>query len=163
MFRKAHWTIDKVVKDVNDAFHFNTAISAVMELVNAVSGITCTPDEKSPQKGPVMRFTLETIVLLLAPIVPHFCEELWATMGRDASVLLAAWPTYREDALVEDEVTIVVQVNGKLRGKFAVGADTDEKVLEEQALADDNVQKFIAGKTVKKVIVVKKKLVNIVV
>jgi len=163
IYKLGHHTIARVTRDIDRRFHFNTAISAVMELVNAVSGITCAPGEKGLKKGPVMRFTLETIVLLLAPIVPHFCEELWATMGSDTSVLLAAWPTYREDALVQDEVTIVVQVNGKLRGKFAAGADTEDKVLEEKALTESNVQKFIAGKTVKKVIVVKKKLVNIVV
>ena len=84
-------------------------------------------------------------------------------MGNGDSVLEAQWPAYREDALVQDEVTVVVQVNGKLRGKFTAAADTDEKVLEERALADGNVQKFIADKTIRKVIVVKKKLVNIVV
>ena len=110
-----------------------------------------------------MRFIMETIVLLLAPIVPHFCEELWASLGHTDSVLLASWPTYREDALVQDELTVVVQVNGKLRGKFSAGADTDDQVLEELALAESNVQKFIADKPIKKVIVVKKKLVNIVV
>ena len=134
-----------------------------LELVNAVSGTTCGPDEKNPEKGPVMRFTMETIVLLLATIVPHFCEELWATMGHADSVLLAVWPSYREDALVRDELTIVVQVNGKLRGKFTTGTDEDDKTLEEMALADEHVQKFIAGKTIKKIIIVKKKLVNIVV
>ncbi len=163
IYKLGHHTIARVTRDIDRRFHFNTAISAVMELVNAVSGVTCEPGEPVAEKGPVMRFTLETIVLLLAPIVPHFCEELWATMGNPDSVLLAAWPAYREDALVQDEVTIVVQVNGKLRGKFTSGADTDDNVLEEKALADSNVQKFIAGKTVKKVIVVKKKLVNIVV
>jgi len=163
VFKLGHRTIEKVTRDIDKRFHFNTAISAVMELVNAVSGITCGSEEKDPDKGPVMRFIMETIVLLLAPIVPHFCEEVWGVMGSDDSVLRASWPSYREDALVKDELTIVVQVNGKLRGKFTAGADTDEKILEELAFADGHVQKFIAGKTVKKVIVVKKKLVNIVV
>jgi len=163
IFKLGHHTIERVTRDIDRRFHFNTAISAVMELVNAVSNITCTPGEKEPAKGPVMRFILETIVLLLAPIVPHFCEELWASLGYTDSVLLAPWPTFRDDALVQDEVTIVVQVNGKLRGKFTAGADTDDQVLEELALAEGNVKKFIADKPIKKVIVVKKKLVNIVV
>lgn len=163
IFKLGHRTIERVTRDIDRRFHFNTAISAVMELVNAVSGITCEPGEKETAKGPVMRFILETIVLLLAPIVPHFCEELWASLGHGDSVLLAPWPTYREDALVQDEVTIVVQVNGKLRGKFTAAVDTDDQTLEELALAEGNVQKFIADKPIKKVIVVKKKLVNIVV
>jgi leucyl-tRNA synthetase len=163
IYKLGHHTIARVTRDIDRRFHFNTAISAVMELVNAVSGITCAPGEKEAAKGPVMRFVLETIVLLLSPIVPHFCEELWAALGNTDSVLLAPWPAFREDALVQDEVTIVVQVNGKLRGKFTAGADTDDKVLEEMALAEGNVLKFIADKAVKKVIVVKKKLVNIVV
>ena len=84
-------------------------------------------------------------------------------MGNADCVLLAPWPSYREDALVRDELTIVIQVNGKLRGKFSTGADVENKALEEMALADEHVQKFIAGKTIKKIIIVKKKLVNIVV
>jgi leucyl-tRNA synthetase len=163
VYKRGHFTIERVTRDIDKRFHFNTAISAVMELVNAVSGTTCGPDEKNPEKSPVMRFTMETIVLLLAPIVPHFCEELWAAMGNADSVLLAPWPSYREDALVRDELTIVIQVNGKLRGKFTIGGDVENKALEEMALADEHVQKFIAGKTIKKIIIVKKKLVNIVV
>ena len=163
VFKHGHHTIERVTRDIDRRFHFNTAISAVMELVNAVSGMTCAPDDAVPEKGPVMRFVMETIVLLLAPIVPHFCEELWAAMGNGESVLLASWPDYREDALVQEELTVVVQVNGKLRGKFTAAADTDDKTLEGLALADGNAQKFIADKPIRKVIVVKKKLVNIVV
>ncbi|MEJ2284294.1 MAG: class I tRNA ligase family protein [Desulfobacterales bacterium] len=96
-------------------------------------------------------------------MVPHFAEELWAGLGHEASVLLAPWPRYREAALVKDELLIVVQVNGKLRSRFQVGVDTDEEEIKALALADERIVKFIDGKDIKKVIVVKNKLVNIVV
>ncbi len=158
--KKTHEAIKKVTKDIEDRFHFNTAISAVMELVNTLYGVE--PD-KSPQKIGVMRFALESVTLLLSPIVPHFAEELWNALGFETSILLASWPSYREDALVKDELLIVVQVNGKLRSRFHVDADADDGTLKEMALSDERVQKFIDGNPVKKVIVVKKKLVNIVV
>ena len=110
-----------------------------------------------------MRHALESAVLLLSPIVPHFAEEIWHLLGKQQSILLADWPLHRQDALVKDEVTIVVQVNGKLRGRFNVGVDTDQDVLKQTALEDERVQGFIAGKTIRKVIVVPNKLVNIVV
>ena len=158
--KKTHETIKKVTKDIEDRFHFNTAISAIMELVNTIYGVD--PD-KSPQKIAVMRFAMESVTLLLAPIVPHFAEELWNALGFEPSILLASWPSYREDALVKDELLIVVQVNGKLRSRFNVDTDADDNTIKEMAFSDERVQKFIDGKPVKKVIVVKKKLVNIVV
>ena len=158
--KKTHETIKKVTKDIEDRFHFNTAISAIMELVNTLYGID--PD-KSPQKTAVIRFAMESATLLLSPIVPHFAEELWNALGFETSILLASWPSYREDYLVKDELLIVVQVNGKLRSRFHVDADADDDTIKEMALSDERVQKFIEGKPVKKVIVVKKKLVNIVV
>ena len=161
LYKKAHETIRKVTADIEDRFHFNTAISAVMELVNAMYGLW--NDERPEGFAPVMRFAIETVVLLLSPIVPHFAEELWAALGMKESVLLAAWPTYRKDALTQEELVIVVQVNGKLRSRFTVDAGTDEAVLKKMALEDERVGKFIGDKTVKKIIVVKGKLVNIVV
>lgn len=158
--KKTHETIKKVTKDIEDRFHFNTAISSIMELVNTLYGVE---PEKSPQKIAVMRFAMESVTLLLSPIVPHFAEELWNALGFETSILLASWPSYREDALVKDEFLIVVQVNGKLRSRFNVDADADDGTIKEMALSDERVQKFIDGKPVRKVIVVKKKLVNIVV
>ncbi len=160
LYRKAHSTIYKVTTDIEERFHFNTAISAVMELINEMYGVEKDDSDTTAQ---VMRFGFETAVLLLAPIVPHFTEELWETLGYTQSVLLEDWPSYRDDALAKDEVLIVVQVNGKLRGKFNVPADSEDDVLKEKALEDDRVQKFIDGKPVKKMIIVKNKLVNIVV
>ncbi|RJQ68769.1 MAG: leucine--tRNA ligase [Desulfobacteraceae bacterium] len=161
IYKKAHQTIEKVTRDIDDRFHFNTAISAVMELVNLMYTIEPPADAAGAQAG-VMRHALETITLLLSPIVPHFCEEIWEALGHAQSTLAAAWPKPREDALTQDEVTIVVQVNGKLRGRFSVAVDTDEATLRQNALTDERVQKFIGSKGPKKVIVVKNKLVNIV-
>ena len=161
LFKKNHATIKKVTRDIEDRFHFNTAISAVMELVNTMYGIDI--DEQNPQKVQVMRLSMESVALLLSPIVPHFAEELWEALGFDTSILLASWPSYREDALVKDKLLIVVQVNGKLRSKFHVDADADDDTLKEMALSDERIFKFIDGKPIKKIIVVKEKLVNIVV
>ena len=161
LFKKTHQTIRKVTKDVEERFHFNTAISAVMELVNTMYGIETI--DSSPQQAGVMRLAMESVVLLLSPVVPHFAEELWEALGHESSVLLAAWPSYRDDALIKDELLIVVQVNGKLRSRFNAAVDTDDNTLRETALADERVQKFIKDKPIKKVVVVAKKLVNIVV
>lgn len=161
VYKKAHETIQKVTADIDDRFHFNTAISAIMELVNEMH--TVAPDLAAEQQAAVMRFATETVTLLLAPIVPHFAEELWETLGHKESVLLAPWPEYRQDALVKDELLIVVQVNGKLRSRFTVDADADEETIKATALADERAAAFTQGKPIRKVIVVKKKLVNIVV
>ena len=161
LFKKNHETIKKVTRDIEDRFHFNTAISAVMELVNTMYGIDLA--DKNPQKIEVMRLSMESVALLLSPIVPHFAEELWEVLGFDTSILLASWPSFREDVLIKDELLIVVQINGKLRSKFRVDADADDDTLKEMALSDERVLKFINGKPIKKIIVVKGKLVNIVV
>jgi len=161
LYKKSHATIEKVTRDIEDRFHFNTAISAVMELVNVMYGI----DDKTPgeYKDRVMRFAMETTVLLLSPIVPHLAEELWETMGCKESVLLAAWPTFQKDALTQDDLLIVVQVNGKLRNRLTLPADADEATVKQAALDDERVKSFIQDKPIRKVIVVKNKLVNIVV
>ena len=161
LFKKIHATIKKVTRDIEDRFHFNTAISAVMELVNTMYGIDHA--EKNAQEIEVMRLSMESVALLLSPIVPHFAEELWEVLGFDTSILLASWPSYRQDALIKDELLIVVQVNGKLRSKFHVDANADDDILKEMALSDERVLKFVDGKPIKKIIVVKEKLVNIVV
>ena len=160
LYKKTHNTIYRVTNDIEERFHFNTAISAVMELVNMMYGIELKKDVK--EDAEVIRFAIESITLLLSPIVPHFSEELWETLGNKSSVLLAPWPVYRKDALIKDDILIVVQVNGKLRSKFSVDPESADDTIKERALADDNVKKFINNKQVKKVIVVKKKLVNIV-
>ena len=161
LYQKTHQAIMKVTRDIEDRFHFNTAISAVMELFNMMSAIDKA--EEDPQAVAVMRLAIESVTLLMAPIVPHFAEELWHSLGKTSSVLLAPWPTYLDAALEKDEVLIVIQVNGKLRSKFSVATDTPEEKIKKQALEDPRVAKFTEGQTVKKVIYVKDKLVNIVV
>ena len=161
LYKKTHQTIMKVTRDIEDRYHFNTAISAVMELFNTMSAIDKTND--GSQTVSVMRLAVESLTLLLAPIVPHFGEELWKSLGHTSSVLLAPWPSYVEAALEKDDLLIVIQVNGKLRSKFSVATDTSEDVIKQQALEDPRVIKFTGGKAVKKVIYVKGKLVNIVI
>lgn len=161
LYKKTHQTIKKVTTDIEERFHFNTAISAIMELVNAMYGIET--ETKAPDTAGVMRFAIESAALLLSPMVPHFAEEIWEALGRKPSILKAPWPSYRKDALLKEDRMIVVQVNGKLRSKFIVDADTEDDTIRELALADERVRKFIEDKPVKKIIVVKKKLVNIVV
>ena len=161
LFKKVHQTTHKVTHDIEDRFHFNTAISAVMELVNVFSGEAIQP--ASDEEAGVIRLGLERIALLLSPIVPHFAEEIWEHLGHAPSILQAPWPSYREAALVRDEWIIVVQVNGKLRSRLTVDAGTDKAVIEEMALADERARKFIGDKPVHKVVVVPGKLVNIVV
>jgi leucyl-tRNA synthetase len=161
LYRKTHATIKRVTQDIEARFHFNTVISAVMELVNTMQSVD--GDAADDGDKAIMRFAMETTILLLSPIVPHFCEELWESLGHQQSVLLSSWPTFDEAATARDEVEVVVQVNGKLRSRFSAAADADEAELKATALADERIARFIDGKAVKKVITVKNKLVNIVV
>ena len=161
LHRKTHATIKRVTQDIEERFHFNTVISAVMELVNTMQAVDDAQARDADKR--VMRLALETVVLLLAPIVPHFCEELWEALGHGQSVLFSSWPAFDDAAAARDEVEVVVQVNGKLRSRFPAAADSDVETLKHAALADDRIVRFIDGKPVKKVIVVKNKLVNVVV
>lgn len=156
--RKTHQTIKKVTEDVDGRFHFNTAIAAVMELVNAVYAFK----DGAAQPG-VLREALETVVRLLNPFVPHACEELWETLGHNESIERSGWPQWDQAALVADEVTLVVQVNGKVRGKVEVAVDAAKEAIEAAALNEPNVKRFVEGKQVRKIIVVPGRLINIVV
>lgn len=160
LHRKTHQTIRRVTDSIEANFHFNTAISGVMELVNAM---TTAQGEAEHVDNSVLKQALETTIVLLFPMVPHFCEELWALTGHDHSLDHAAWPAFDAEAAKEEELTIVVQVNGKVRAKLQVAADISDKEVENQALAHEKVQKFLDNKEPKKVIVVKRKLVNIVI
>jgi leucyl-tRNA synthetase len=158
--RAIHKTIRKVTEDVEDRFHFNTAIAAVMELVNAIQSFE---SRNLPDNATVLREALESVVLMLAPFVPHFAEELWAGLGHTKGLEQAGWPSFDPAAAVDEELLVVVQVNGKLRGKITVSATTAEEEVREAALSDERVLQFIAGRTVRKVIHVPGKLINIVV
>lgn len=157
--RKTHLTIAKVSDDVGRRYKFNTAIAACMELLNAVN----RHEHASPQSRAVVREALDAVVLVLSPIVPHICHALWSVLGHDSTPVEKGWPAFDESALEQDRVDIVVQVNGKLRGRISVPANADQETVAGQALADPNVQRFVEGKEVRKTIVVPGRLVNIVV
>ncbi|MDB4838195.1 class I tRNA ligase family protein, partial [Marinomonas sp.] len=156
--RKTHETIQKVTDDIERRQTFNTAIAAVMELCNDITKF----EDQSEQGLAVEREALEAAVLLLSPIVPHIAHQLWSDLGHTDNVVNTPWPVLDEDALIKDEITIVVQVLGKKRAELTVSASADNKTIEEEALAHPSVVKFIEGKTVRKVIVVPGRLVNIV-
>ncbi|AQA17877.1 leucine--tRNA ligase [Halioglobus japonicus] len=155
--RKAHETIAKVSDDYGRRQTFNTAIAAVMELCNELGKL-----DDSDQSRAVLDEALRAIVLMLNPITPHICHELWPALGGTGDVLNAPWPSVDEDALTRDSIEMVVQVNGKVRAKMNIAANADKDAAEAAALAQDNVQRFLEGVTVRKVIVVPGKLVNIV-
>lgn len=155
--RKTHETIAKVADDYERRQTFNTAIAAVMELCNEIGRLDINDDNDRA----VVREALEAALLMLCPIVPHIAEHLWTTLA-DSEILARDWPTVDETALSRDELEIVVQVNGKVRAKITVPANADNATIEAEALAQDNVQRFIDGATVRKVIVVPGKLVNVV-
>ncbi len=159
LWRQVHEIIVKVSKDIGERYTFNTAIAAVMELFNALSRF----DEVSEQDRALRQEALEVIVLMLAPIVPHMGHVLWHALGHRESVAEASWPRADEHALVRQNVQLVVQVNGKLRGRVEVSVDADRAKAEAVALADANVQRFIGDRPVRKVIVVPGRLVNIVI
>jgi leucyl-tRNA synthetase len=163
LYIKTHQTIQKVTSDIDESFHFNTAIAAVMELVNTLYSIDL--DTSDNETKSVVLSAMENMVLLLSPIVPHFCETLFENMGHRGSVLEQPWPVFRIDSLETDEMLVVVQVNGKLRAKFSVAADTNDTAIKEMALADDRIARHISDQPVKKIILVNKKqiLVNIVI
>jgi len=158
--KKTHQTIKKVSRDIEDRFHFNTAISAVMELVNTLYG---TPRPTAFEGLAVVRETVEAILKLLAPIVPHFAEELWGLLGQDVPLSDTPWPEFDPTVASEEEITIVIQVNGRVRGRITVAADEEEGNIKALARADEKVLKFIGGKQILKEIYVPQKLVNIVV
>ncbi len=157
--RKTHETIAKVSDDFGRRQTFNTAIAAVMELLNEVGKNT---DLKTPTGLAVEREALETAILVLSPIVPHICHQLWAELGHGNHLLDAPWPEVDESALVKSTIQMVVQVNGKLRAQIDVPAEADKEAIEQMATNHENVQRFTEGQTIRKVIVVPNKLVNIV-
>ena len=157
--RILHHTIKKVTEDIDKRYNFNTAISAIMELVNAVYGIK----DANAVSGGLMKEVVSALLRLLAPFAPHMTEELWAQLGEEGSIHKCTWPTFDESALVQDEVEIVLQINGKVRDKVLLPATATKDEMETLALANPRVQGFIGDKQVVKVICVPKKLVNIVV
>ncbi|HBH3602285.1 TPA: leucine--tRNA ligase [Clostridioides difficile] len=154
-----HSTLKKVTADLSEKFGFNTAISALMELINDMYKYK----ELDNINEAVIKEGVQTIVTIIAPFAPHLGEELWTMIGKEGSVFDIDWPKYDEKALVKDEIEVVVQVNGKVRGKLTVNSNISKDEMEKVALEDEKIKGLVEGKTIVKVVAVPKKLVNIVV
>ncbi|MFA6179694.1 MAG: class I tRNA ligase family protein, partial [Candidatus Methylopumilus sp.] len=158
--RQLHQTIEKVTDDYGRRHSFNTAISSVMELMNALAKI----EGGDAITRAIRQETLEAVALLLSPIVPHVCEAVWTELRPESSILDAAWPQADKAAMVQDEIELVIQVNGKLRGSMTVARTMEKSAIEQLAVTHHSVQKYLEdGVSVRKIIVVPNKLVNIVV
>ena len=157
-----HATIKKVTEDIEDSFHFNTAIAAVMELVNAFYlAVDNLPKDATTFK--VFREAVEAILLLVSPMVPHIAEELWKALGQKTLLLEVPWPQAQAEALTVSSLTVVVQVNGKVRSRLQVPATASDDDIKNAALADPAIAKWLQGQPPKKVILARRKLVSIVV
>ncbi|MGO1477310.1 class I tRNA ligase family protein, partial [Senegalia sp. (in: firmicutes)] len=155
-------TIKRVTEDIKERFNFNTAISAIMEFVNDTNKFREVNENENKNKNKLLSKAIETTIVLLAPFSPYLSEELWNMIGKTQSVHDVMWPKYEKAALIKDEVQVVIQVNGKVRDKMMVGSDLSKEDLEKEALESERIKNLIEGKTIRKVIVVPKKLVNIV-
>jgi len=162
LYRKTHETIQQITRGLDGAFTFNTAIAAIMELMNAVDHLRIADDSSESAKI-VFRDAIENIVLLISPFAPHIAEELWVELGHDAGIMKADWPVVNEEALQRDEIGMAVQVNGKVRDQITVSTSASKEEIEAIALAAEKIQPWLEGKTVRKVIVVPGRLVNIAV
>ena len=160
--RKEHDTIRRVERDMENKFQFNTAIAAMMELVNTL--YATKDDLRTSANGPrLLSSAISSLLVALSPIAPHICEEVWARMGYPRTLAVEPWPKHDPEALKTNEVTVVLQVNGKLRSQISVPADADSEEIQNQAMNDQNVARHIEGKTIVKIIVIPGKLVNVVV
>lgn len=163
LLRETHIAIKKVSQDISHEFQFNTAISKIREFVNILYEYTNSKKEYTDADKAVLSFAMESLIKLMSPIVPHITEEAWCDLGGKDSVHLSEWPKYDEKLAVTKSITVVIQVNGKLRDKLEVEPDLDKSILEKLALENDKAKAFMEGKQVVKVIVVPNRLVNIVV
>ncbi|MGH9335259.1 MAG: class I tRNA ligase family protein, partial [Vicinamibacteria bacterium] len=163
--RKTHQTIFRVTRDVEERFHLNTAISAIMELANELYDAFKAEGERPhrSEAWKAIREATEAILLLLNPFAPHLTEELWEGLGHGKPITAQSWPGFDPAIAAEDTLTLVVQVNGKLRGRLAIAADEDEETVKRRALEDVNVKRYLEGKEIQRVVVVPKRLVNVVV
>ncbi len=162
LYRKINESIQRITRDLEGDFHFNTAIAQIMELMNAVDDLEISDTSPASARA-VFRDAIEKIVILISPFAPHIAEELWTELGHAPSILNENWPSVNEAALHRDEVEMVLQVNGKVRGRIMVSANADQASIEEEARANAQVRKWIEGKTVRNLIVVPGRLVNIAV
>jgi leucyl-tRNA synthetase len=162
--RKTHDTIRRVTQDVEVRQQFNTAISAMMELVNDLYAYTKKQEAaRSPQAAAVAREAIESLIVMLSPFAPHGAEELWEEFGHTETLVAARWPEFDADAARAEQLVIPVQVNGKVRGRLSVEPQIDDVALERLALAEPSVQPYLQGKTVQKVVIARGRLISIVV
>jgi leucyl-tRNA synthetase len=159
--RQTHYAVKMATHDL-ERFHFNTSISRIMELVN-VMYLAIQDQKPEEQNASILNDSLRILIQLMAPFAPHLGEELWSRIGQTGSIFNSSWPAWNEDKLAAETVTVVVQINGKLRSRLELSPDSDDEVVKKTALADEKVQKYTGGKRVVKIVVVKNKLVNIVV
>jgi leucyl-tRNA synthetase len=160
--RKTHQTIMRVSRDIDERVRLNTAIAAIMELVNELYR-SMEPRPHLSDTWKAVREATEAVVLLLSPFAPHIAEEMWEMLGHGKGLSAAGWPSFDRAIAAEEVITLVVQVNGKLRGRIEVSAEEDEEVVKRKALEDGNVLRFLEGKEIRRVVVVPKRLVNVVV
>ncbi|MCI5725395.1 class I tRNA ligase family protein, partial [Fusobacterium sp.] len=159
---KLNQTIKKTTDAIEANYHFNTAIAACMELINEVQAYINVPFT-SEESAKILGYVLKKIILMLSPFAPHFCDELWELLGETSYLFNEAWPSYDERFLSADDVTIAVQVNGKMRGNFDIAKDSPKDIVEKTALELANVKKHLENMAIVKIIVVPNKIVNIVV
>lgn len=155
-----NYAIKKTTQDIEERFNFNTAVSTIMELVNCIYEYK---DLVSEQNNWVVGHSIRTLLVLMAPFVPYLAEELWERIGESTSVHLTEWPNWDEEALKRDEITIVVQINGKIRDKININTGMSEEEIKEKAFASEKIKDYITGKIINKTIIVPNRLVNIVV
>jgi leucyl-tRNA synthetase len=160
--RVTHRTLKKVTGDVGERFHFNTALAAIMEMVNFLYLVE-DADWESPGTAPALREAIEILLLMLSPFAPHVSEELWEAIGRKDLVMTRSWPRFDEDVARAEEILVVVQINGKLRSRIIVDAETTEEEIRSRVMADPRVLEYTEGKAIRKMVYVPKKLVSIVV
>ena len=165
LYRQTNQTIKKITEDIETYWHFNTAIASVMELLNSVDSFNVKIPHNYAEEADfnVFRYTMENILLLMAPLIPHICEELWEIMGHKPGIFQQSWPKYDENAIQEDVVEIVIQINSKVRSHITVTANISNDELKKRVLSDERVIALIEGKKIVNTIIVPKKLINIVI
>jgi leucyl-tRNA synthetase len=161
--RLTHKTIKKVTDDIKNRFHFNTAVAAVMEMTNELARVAPEGADRLPGVQAALYEAVRTVVVLLSPFVPHIAEELWEALGGESGMIRVRWPSFDPTLLEQDQILIVVQVNGKKRGEITVPSDASDDEIREAAMSEVNVHKFIEGKQIRKTILVPGKLLNLVV
>lgn len=163
LYRKAQQTVKRVTEDIGCEFHFNTAISALMELTNDIGRFDLKgAEEEAEERHFVYNYAVENLLLLLSPFAPHLCEELWQRLGRCGSIFQAPWPEYDPAVVTGEEIAVVIQIDGKVRSRLVMAADADDAAMRDAALGDERVQGWLQKRSIRNVVVVPKKLVNIV-